>query len=96
MKDLTRTQMDLKALSEVLCEDSAAPYKALFDEFMRVHEFGLALHSICDYLSSEGSESINPSRISLIEKLHASMQIQDNCLSELNDAYFRIQSTTKG
>jgi hypothetical protein len=59
--------------------------KTQFDEFVREHEFDLALHLVCDYLISEAA-LITVSRMVTIDDLHAEIQILDNCISELEDA----------
>jgi hypothetical protein len=79
----------LATLSEVFVADGASSYKESFDEFMREHEFGLALHSVCDYLISEGVGQITLDRIILIQELHSAMQLQDSCVSELESARAR-------
>ena len=79
-------QKSLAVLAEVFVVGGDSPYKASFDELMREHEFGLALHSVCDYLVAEGLGLITPDRIELVKELHSAMQVQDNCVSELEDA----------
>jgi hypothetical protein len=56
----------------------------LFDEFMREHEFELALHLLCDYLLERTTQPAAPAIVKLVEKLHASMQIVDNCVANLH------------
>ncbi|SRR6266568_43450 len=86
MVNTEKLQESLLKLSEVLPLGGASPYKTTFDEFMREHEFGLALHSVCDYLIADGVESITPSRIMLIQELHSAMAVDDDCISELESA----------
>jgi hypothetical protein len=54
----------------------------LFDEFVREHEFGLALHVICDHLL-ESKTQPTTTLIRKIEALHAAMKIKDNCVASL-------------
>lgn len=82
-------QKSLATLSEVFVEEGASSYKESFEEFLREHEFGLALHSVCDYLISEGVGQITLDRIMLIQELHSAMRLQDNCVSELESARVR-------
>lgn len=89
MTKTIQLQNSLLLLAEVFEGDAASPYRNSFEEFMREHEFGLALHSVCDYLILEGHELITPSHLTLIMELHAAMQIQDDCLPELERARAR-------
>jgi hypothetical protein len=80
-------QKSLTTLAEVFAPSEGSSYKVSFDEFMREHEFGLALHSVCDFLMSEGTAQITLDRIVLVQELHAAMQLWDNCVSELEDTH---------
>ena len=53
---------------------------ALFDEFIREDEFGLALHVVCDYLLTPDSARVDHGTTSRIERLHFAMGIDDGCL----------------
>ena len=56
----------------------------LFDEFIREHEFGLALHVICDHLLGSTTQMPTPTLIQKIQALHVAMKIEDNCVGSLN------------
>ena len=85
MKNTNEIQDMLNSLSEVFTADHALLQKTQFDEFVRKHEFDLALHLVCDYLISEAA-LITVSRMVTIDDLHAEIQIRDNCISGLEDA----------
>ena len=56
---------------------------AVFDEFIREHEWELALHVVCDYLLEPKTPSAPQELIEQIESLHRGMDIQDSCVTEL-------------
>ena len=73
----------LEDLKNVLPKELGPRASELFDEFIREHEFGLALHVICDHLL--GSATL-PSSVKLVQKiqaLHEAMKIEDNCVADL-------------
>ena len=74
----------LQELKEGLPEGVDLKRSQLFDELMREHEFELALHVLCDYLLEPTTQPAAPTVVKLIEKLHASMQIVDNCVADLH------------
>jgi len=74
----------LQELKEGLPEGVDLKRPQLFDEFLREHEFELALHVLCDYLLEPTTQPAAPTVVKLIEKLHASMQIVDNCVADLH------------
>ena len=74
----------LQELKEGLPEGVDLKRPPLFDEFLREHEFELALHVLCDYLLEPTTQPAAPTVVKLIEKLHASMQIVDNCVADLH------------
>jgi hypothetical protein len=74
----------LQELKDALSEGVDLKRSQLFDEFMREHEFGLALHLLCDYLLEPTTQPAAPTIVKLVEKLHASMQIVDNCVANLH------------
>lgn len=80
----------LLTLGEVFVADEALSYRTLFHELVREQEFELALHAVCDYLVAEGAEFITPSRIMLIEALCSAMDIEDDCIAELESARSRL------
>ena len=55
-----------------------------FDEFVREHEFDLALHLICDSVLESTTQPAT-ALIQKIEDLHAAMKIEDNCVASLQD-----------
>ena len=55
----------------------------LFDEFVREHEWGLALHLVCDYLLEPKSQAAPTAVIRQIETLHEAMGIVDACVADL-------------
>jgi hypothetical protein len=74
----------LQELKDGLSEGVDLKRSQLFDELMREHEFGLALHLLCDYLLEPTTQPAAPTIVKLVEKLHASMQIVDNCVANLH------------
>jgi hypothetical protein len=60
-----------------------AKYLSLFEEFLREHEFGLALETLCDFLLESPATSINSSLLDHIAKLHAAMDVRDECVARL-------------
>jgi hypothetical protein len=74
----------LQELKEGLPEGVDLKRSQPFEEFMREHEFELALHVLCDYLLEPTTQPVAPTVVKLIEKLHASMQIVDNCVADLH------------
>jgi len=77
-------EAQLQELKDLLSEGVDLKRSQLFDEFMREHEFGLALHLLCDYLLEPTTQLVTPTIVKLVEKLHASMQIVDNCVADLH------------
>jgi hypothetical protein len=61
-----------------------ANYWALFDEFMREYEFGLALETLCDFLLEPTTEPVNREVIKKIDNLHTRMGEADDCVQRLN------------
>ena len=82
-------QTALLKLSDLLSSDNTVSYKALFEEFMDEHEFGLALHVICDYLAAEGVGAINSHSLALVDCLHRDMHIEDDCIFHIEKARFQ-------
>ena len=76
----------LVSLAEVLNAAEAVSYKASFEEFLCQHEFGLALHSVCDYLVLENPSLITVDRLLLVQELHGKMHLEDDCVRELEAA----------
>ena len=57
----------------------------LFDEFLREHEFGLALETLCDFLLESATHLVSESVLVQIEKLHQLMNVKDSCVQNLRD-----------
>ena len=55
----------------------------LFDDFVREHEWELALHLACDYLLEPERQAAPTAAIQQIETLHEAMGIADTCVDEL-------------
>jgi hypothetical protein len=55
----------------------------LFDDFVREHEWGLALHVVCDYLLEPKSQAAPTAVIQQVETLHEAMGIVDTCVADL-------------
>ncbi len=71
-------EAQLQKLKDGLSDGVDLERSKLFDEFMREHEFGLALHLLCDYLLEPTTQPAAPTIVKLVEKLHASMQIVEH------------------
>ena len=54
-----------------------------FDEFVREHEFDLALHVVCDYLIGPDGDPASSATVEKIRELHAAMKIEDDCVEQL-------------
>jgi hypothetical protein len=54
-----------------------------FEEFVREHEWELALHIVCDYLLEPETQAVSMDVIPEIEDLHAVMGILDTCGADL-------------
>lgn len=60
-------------------------YLALFDELVEHHEFGLALHCVCDYLLEPQTAAPDQVTAQRITWLHSAMQIEDECIESLRE-----------
>lgn len=67
----------------LVAEQRAHGYLSLFDEFVREAELGLALHTVCDYLLESETPRPEATTVERIRALHASMEIEDDCLDRL-------------
>jgi hypothetical protein len=98
MLEIGKTQVALRTLGEILEADTSASYqggdtyKNVFEEYMREHEFGLALEVVCDYLTADSSAFTDSHRMALIKELHALMQVQDDCISRLESARSQVKA----
>ena len=66
----------------ILGPEAATAYLALFDEFVREYEFGLALETLCDFLS-EGATPFDAAVLVEIDDLHKLMRVEDTCVEKL-------------
>lgn len=84
---ITRTEelrSELRELRQVLPETSdTEDYLGLFEEFVCECEFDLALHNVCDYLLEPGTPSVAMETIVRIQALHATLEVQDDCVERL-------------
>ena len=76
---------ELQALRPVLLTEPSHRYVDLFDEFIEHHEFGLALETVCDYILEPASPRVSESIIDLIQRLHSSMEMSDECVVMLRN-----------
>ena len=79
------TQGELQFLRPVLLAEGAGSALDLFDEFVREHEFDLALHVVCDFLLDSDSLQVSGSIIDQIQHLHTTMEIDDACVQQLQN-----------
>ena len=77
--ELTNRTMRLRPLLAGSDEQS----HELFDEFLREHEFDLALHVVCDFLIESPAVSVSVSLLSEIHDLHEMMNLKDQCVPDL-------------
>ena len=74
----------LDGLRAALPSPLGAKSSSFFDEFIREHEFGLALHVICDHLLEPATQPASAAIIQEIQSLHRLMNIEDDCVSDLH------------
>ena len=75
---------DLQALrTEFPCSATGQAACALFDEFLGVCEFGLALETLCDSLLASEESLITPQLLAAISGLHTKIGVDDNCVTLL-------------
>jgi hypothetical protein len=76
----------LRALRPLLSSvPGAKHYSDLFDEFVALGEFGLALETLCDCLLEPDAPPIGRVKLLQIEKLHTLMASDDSCVARLRD-----------
>ena len=51
----------------------------LFDEFLEMDEFGLALESLCDFILEQSAFVISEGTVARVEMLHDRMGVSDGC-----------------
>lgn len=74
----------LMALRVVFSTGSeGARYLELFDEFLSVDEFELALHGLCDFLNEPTAAAPSNVVVDQIQALHVEMELNDNCAERL-------------
>jgi hypothetical protein len=73
----------LGSLRHVLIAESDRSRVDFFDDLTEHHEFGLALHEICEYLLERDASNIAQSDLDQIEVLHHIMEVSDKCADEL-------------
>ena len=79
-------QSQLQGLKESIPALQNDPkYLGLFDEFLREHEFGLALETLCDFLLEPKTASLSWPLLEQIESLHELMNVRDGCGQKLRD-----------
>jgi hypothetical protein len=88
MPTSTEIQDDLRVLGRVLSGSADEKYREGFEEFVREHEFDLALHAVCDYLA-ERAPVRESAILDQVERLHFLMGIKDDCLLRLTRAQAR-------
>ena len=75
----------LQSLRSVLLTERDHAFLDLFDEFMQQHEFGLALHAVCNFILDPNFPRVNKSTVDQIQRLHTAMKIDDRCVEELQN-----------
>jgi hypothetical protein len=80
-EDVVRQKLaGLRAVLEAR-QDSA--WLAQFDEFIREHEWELALHVVCDHLLESKDHAERPEVLDQIAALHEAIGIKDTCVADL-------------
>lgn len=67
-------------------------YLGLFDEFLREHEFGLALETLCDFLLESKTPLVSESLLEQIKDLHQLMNLEDACVQNLREKAIQSKS----
>ena len=73
----------LARLRAVLSTGKGFNFLEIFDEFVREHEWELALHVVCDYLLEPTTQAVPAAVIQQIQILHEAMRIEDTCVADL-------------
>jgi hypothetical protein len=90
MKEEIETQQEdvfrqrLAGLRVVLEARRDSAWLAQFDEFIREHEWELALHVVCDHLLESTDHAERPEVLDQIAALHEAMAIEDTCVADLH------------
>jgi hypothetical protein len=72
----------LASLRNVVSVEWNSDAPAIFDEFIREHEWSLALHVVCDCLLEQTTPP-EPAVVEQIQTLHDMMKIEDSCVMKL-------------
>jgi hypothetical protein len=72
--------------------ENDSKYLGLFDEFLREHEFGLALETLCDFLLEPKTQLMSESLLEQIKNLHQLMNVKDACVQNLRQKAFQSKS----
>jgi hypothetical protein len=85
MKEAVREELrtHLRSLRPLLLNEPGCSFLDLFDEFLQEHEFGLALHVVCDFILQPDSPKVSKATVDQIQRLHTEMEIDDRCVEEL-------------
>ena len=83
-------EQKLTNLRAVLSEGQALDAHQVFDEFVREHEWGLALHVVCDYLLEPTTQAAPEAVMQQIQSLHEVMAIEDTCVADLRRKAERV------
>ena len=79
-------EVRLKALRPLLSSvPGSKRYSDLFDEFLTLGEFGLALETLCDCLMEPHAPPIGLVELLKIEELHTLMAADDRCVVKLRE-----------
>lgn len=83
-------EQKLTNLRAVLSEGQALDAHQVFDEFVREHEWGLALHVVCDYRPEPTAPAAPEAVRQQIQSLHEVMAIEDTCVADLRRKAERV------
>jgi NADH:ubiquinone oxidoreductase subunit C len=82
----------LTSVRDRVALQSKPKYSALFDEFLREHEFSLALQIVCDFLLESETSPPQLSVLNEIAVLHQLMNLDNECIRRLRT---KAASTTE-
>lgn len=83
-------EQKLTSLRDVLFDGQGLDTHQVFDEFVREHEWGLALHVVCDYLLEPMAQAAPEAVMQQIQSLHEVMAIEDTCVADLRRKAERV------
>jgi hypothetical protein len=84
MELFRKLQSELSILRLLLLTDEKGEFLRWFDEFIAHHEFELALHVVCDFVSEPSCAHIDRKTLDIVERLHRLMEIEDDCINQLS------------